>query len=270
MGRIFSERMFLVLTPVLMLHLLISSSSGASANSNENGVCISNSADLESKDQNMCNVFHGKTCCSASVALENLATYGEAAKECLDLFELLECSICHPHVEIQSGTLRICDRVFEACSDAYFSSDANNQVQVPCGASNSIICGKASKWESSGRVFCDAVGFTVTNDDDSVEEPFNGSKSSLEEPVMESFVKTENFAGFRDHQKRVREMIRAQQLSWVIPLLLHMLFNRLDARRLRRGMNGNGIADCLREDLTLFEFLSVAFKPIINKLCNII
>lgn len=130
-------------------------SSGASVNSAENGVCISKggrfqpyeserkppkSADLELKDLNLCRVFHGKTCCSASemitasVAVENLATYGEAAKECLDLFELLECSICHPNDGIQSGPLRICasfcDIVFEACSDAYFSSDdASNQVR---------------------------------------------------------------------------------------------------------------------------------------------
>lgn len=114
--------------------------SGASVNSNENGICISEFADLEFEDLNQCNVFHGKTCCSASqvhsasVALENLATYGEASKECLGLFELLECSICHPNVGIQSRPLGICasfcDRVFEACSDAYFSSDANNQVKT--------------------------------------------------------------------------------------------------------------------------------------------
>lgn len=42
---------------------------------------------------------------SASLAVKNLATYGEATEDCLDLFELLECSICHPKVGIQS---RIC------------------------------------------------------------------------------------------------------------------------------------------------------------------
>lgn len=51
--------------------------SGASVNSNENGICISEFADLEFKDLNS----DGKTCCSASqmhsasVALENLAGY---------------------------------------------------------------------------------------------------------------------------------------------------------------------------------------------------
>lgn len=58
----------------------------------------------------------------------------EKLLECLDLFELLECSVCHPNVGIQWRPLGICaslsDRVFEACSDAYFSSDANNQVKA--------------------------------------------------------------------------------------------------------------------------------------------
>lgn len=78
-------------------------------------------------------------------------------------------------------------------------------------------------------MFCDAVGFTVqtADDDDSVEEPFHGSKSSLE-PVVESQTKTENFAWFRDHQKLVREMTLVQQISWVMPLLVlgTTLFNR--------------------------------------------
>lgn len=130
------------------MNLEPSCSPGEPVNSNKNGVCISKEgpfsssasegklADLEFEDLNVCKVFHEKTCCSASrmlsasKAVETLATYGEAPKDCLDLFELLECSIC------QSGTLPICasfcDRVFEACSDAYFSSDATNQVKTQC------------------------------------------------------------------------------------------------------------------------------------------
>ncbi|CAN7107768.1 unnamed protein product [Brassica rapa subsp. narinosa] len=207
MGRYSTKRMFLqLLTLIMLLPLLISSSSGEPVNSNKNGVCISKEgpfsssasegklADLEFEDLNVCKVFHEKTCCSASrmlsasKAVETLATYGEAPKDCLDLFELLECSIC------QSGTLPICasfcDRVFEACSDAYFSSDATNQVIVPCGASESIICGKATKWETNGTAFCYALGFTVQS---AVEEPCYGSKSSLEPPLVgeeEPLIKT--------------------------------------------------------------------------------
>uniref|UniRef100_M4FHF8 Folate receptor-like domain-containing protein n=1 Tax=Brassica campestris TaxID=3711 RepID=M4FHF8_BRACM len=141
---------------------------------------------------NLCNAFHGNTCCSSSLALQNLATHGEASKDCLYLFELLECSICHPDV---GGPLRICasfcDSVFKACSDAYFStSDSTNQVIVPCGARNgTYICEKASKLETNGTSFCEAVGFSVQAGDDSVEVPCYGSKRVLV-TVVESFKKT--------------------------------------------------------------------------------
>ncbi|KAF8045056.1 hypothetical protein N665_5678s0002 [Sinapis alba] len=191
MGRYLTKRMmFLLLTLIILLPLLISSSSGAPpVNSNKNGVSIAKEgrfpssesegklpklADLEFEDLNLC----------------SLATYGEAVKDCLDLFE-----------GIQSGTLHMCasfcDRVFEACSDAYFSSNATNQVIVPCGASETIICGKASKWESNGTTFCYALGFTVQTAEDSAQEPCHGSKSSLEPPVAvvkEPLIKTEFLA----------------------------------------------------------------------------
>ncbi|KAL1211742.1 Folate-binding protein 1 [Cardamine amara subsp. amara] len=209
MGRYLTTTVFLVLTPILLLHLLISSSSGASFNSNESRVCISKggrfqpyesegkppkSAYREFKDLNLCRVFSGKTCCSASqmqyasLAVKNLANYGEATKDCLGLFELLECSICYSNVGIRQGPPRICasfcDRVFEACSDAYFSSDAIKQVKLPCGANKDTICEKASKWVSNGTAFCNATGFTVQTADDSAEEPCYGSKASFE-PFIE-------------------------------------------------------------------------------------
>ncbi|CAH8386141.1 unnamed protein product [Eruca vesicaria subsp. sativa] len=267
------KMMFLqLLTPIMLLHLFISSSSGEeSVNSSENRVCVSKGgryelegklpkfADLEFKDLNMCNVFHGKTCCSASqmlsvsLALQNLAVHGEASKECLFWFELLECSICHPDVGTQLDSIRICasfcDSVFEACSDAYFTSDDTNQVIVPCGASNGIICVKVSKWGTNGTAFCDALGFTVQTADDS---PCYGSKTSLES-MVKLLTKTENGAWFQDLKKLVSEMTLSQQFSWVatFTVLGTMLFNRWryqqqmqamiqrDARRLiRNNMNG--------------------------------
>ena len=92
-----------------------------------------------SKDLTLCQVFRKRTCCSpaqtnpAFVAVRNLATHGEASQDCLHLFELLECSICNPDVGIQPGPPRICasfcDRVFDACKDAYFASNALTQVK---------------------------------------------------------------------------------------------------------------------------------------------
>ncbi|KAG2245674.1 hypothetical protein Bca52824_085302 [Brassica carinata] len=227
--------MFLqLLTPILLLPLLISSSSGEAVNSSENRVCVSKggrshqayelegklpeSADLEFKDLNMCSMFHEKTCCSASLALQNLATHGEASKD------------------FQSGPLRVCasfcDTVFEACSDAYFStSDSTNQVIVPCVASNDTICEKASKLETNGTAFCEAVGFTVVKPaGDSVEEPCYGSKSILVTvvPVVESLMKT-----VRLQDRNYELLILDLQTCLKIAVLLFYQLVR-DARRLRR------------------------------------
>ncbi|KAG2245673.1 hypothetical protein Bca52824_085301 [Brassica carinata] len=254
--------MFLqLLTPILLLPLLISSSSGEAVNSSENRVCVSKggrshqayelegklpeSADLEFKDLNMCSMFHEKTCCSASLALQNLATHGEASKDCLFWFELLECSICHPDVGVQSGPLRVCasfcDTVFEACSDAYFStSDSTNQVIVPCVASNDTICEKASKLETNGTAFCEAVGFTVVKPaGDSVEEPCYGSKSILVTvvPVVESLMKTVRLQD-RNYELLILDLQTCLKIAVFVleSTMIYRLFYQLvrDARRLRR------------------------------------
>jgi hypothetical protein len=166
MGRCLTKKVFLIQSPILFLHLLISLSSGA-VKPDLKGVCVSKGGrfppyELEgkppksvgrgSKDLTLCRVFRKKTCCSsvqtnpAFVAVRNLATYGEASQECLELFELLECSICNPNVGIQPGPPRICasfcDRVFEACKDAYFASNALKRVRKNLGVWRILI----NKW----------------------------------------------------------------------------------------------------------------------------
>lgn len=93
------------------------------------------------KDLTLCRVFRRNTCCDvaqthpALLSVRRLASTGEASQECLDLWELLECSICDPRVGVQPGPPLICgsfcDRVYSACSNAYFSMDAKKQV---CGS----------------------------------------------------------------------------------------------------------------------------------------
>lgn len=90
------------------------------------------------KDLTLCRMFRRKTCCDvaqthpALITVRRLALTGEATEECVQLWELLECSICDPRVGIQPGPPLICasfcNRVFEACSSAYFSMDAVTQV----------------------------------------------------------------------------------------------------------------------------------------------
>lgn len=68
----------------------------------------------------------------ALLSIRSLALTGEASQECLQLWELLECSICDPYVGVQPGPPLICasfcNRVYEACANAYFSMDAKTQV----------------------------------------------------------------------------------------------------------------------------------------------
>ncbi|KFK26510.1 hypothetical protein AALP_AA8G258400 [Arabis alpina] len=273
-------------SPILFLHLLISFSSGA-LKPDLKGVCISKGGrfppyELQgkppkpvgrgSKDLTLCRVFRKRTCCSslqtnpAFVAVRNLATYGEASQDCLHLFELLECSICNPNVGIQPGPPRICssfcDKVFEACKDAYFASNALKRVIGPCGVNDDIICVKASNWETNGTAFCEAAGFSVQPNDDSRDEPCYGSKASLES-VVESWsrksrkktpLKTETLSFFKDLVQWIREVTMIEKISLGVSFLVAGLFlirqwsNRYQKQRLaaiqkssrRLGGNVNG------------------------------
>uniref|UniRef100_A0A6N2KDT7 Folate receptor-like domain-containing protein n=1 Tax=Salix viminalis TaxID=40686 RepID=A0A6N2KDT7_SALVM len=90
------------------------------------------------RDLTLCRLFHKKTCCDvaqtypASLSVRRLASTGEASQECLQLWELLECSICDPQIGVQPGPPLICasfcDRVYQACASAYFSMDANKRL----------------------------------------------------------------------------------------------------------------------------------------------
>jgi len=92
------------------------------------------------KDLTLCRVFRKKTCCDvaqtypALLSVRRLASTGEASQECLQLWELLECSICDPQIGVQPGPPLICasfcDRVYQACANAYFSMDANKRVRA--------------------------------------------------------------------------------------------------------------------------------------------
>ncbi|KAF8105467.1 hypothetical protein N665_0157s0053 [Sinapis alba] len=257
MGRCLTKRVFLIQSPILFLHLLLSFSSGAVKRDSSKGVCVSKggrfapyesegkppkSVGRGSKDLTLCGMFSKRTCCSpaqtnpAFVAVRNLATFGEASQDCLHLFELLECSICNPNVGIQPGPPRICasfcDKVFEACKDAYFASNALTQMIGPCGG-NDIICVKTSNWESNGTSFCEAAGFSVQPNDDSRKEPCYGSKASLESVVesrprvskkKKTPSKTETLSCFKDLLQWVRVMTTIQKISLGVAFLVAGMF----------------------------------------------
>ncbi|XP_010550996.1 PREDICTED: uncharacterized protein LOC104821728 isoform X2 [Tarenaya hassleriana] len=251
MERVLMDNGFLILSLILSLHPLISFSF-----EKPNGVCISKGGRFPpyesegkvpkavgrgSKGLNLCRVYRRRTCCSAAqahpafLAIRNLASYGEASQDCLHLYELLECSICDPTVGIQPGPPRICasfcDRVFQACSEAYFGGNTINRVISPCGVNDDIICSKASKWETNGTAFCEAAGFavqTVDDDGDSKEETCYGSKTSLDSVVeswrkgsrAESSQKTEPFSPFGRLLRWFEDMSPVGKITCVVILLV--------------------------------------------------
>ncbi|XP_022946915.1 uncharacterized protein LOC111450855 [Cucurbita moschata] len=225
---------------LLNFNLLLPFSSGES-----NDVCISQGGrfppfSLEGKppkkvskaqDLTLCRVFRKRTCCgvaqthAALLSVRRLASTGEGNQECLQLWELLECSICDPQVGVRPGPPLICasfcNRVFKACSDAYFSVDAKMQVLAPCGV-NDFVCGRASEWVSNGTELCSAAGFSVKISDE--EASCYGSKARLDSianswktsPSVVSSQRTGYLGFWEAFQQWVKEMSFHERVSWLI------------------------------------------------------
>ncbi|KAK7277964.1 hypothetical protein RJT34_22985 [Clitoria ternatea] len=188
------------------------------------------------KDLTLCRVFRKKTCCDvththpALLSVRKLASTGEASQECLHLWELLECSICDPSVGTRPGPplicASLCDRIYEACSKAYFSMDLKTQILAPCGV-NDYVCGRAAEWVSNGTDLCLAAGFQVKPSDifDIASEGTScyGDKASLSS-VSESWKasqfdltqKSDSLRMIADFQQWVRDMPFGERVSWAI------------------------------------------------------
>ncbi|KAK3029992.1 hypothetical protein RJ639_038091, partial [Escallonia herrerae] len=182
-------------------------------------------------DLTLCRVFRKKTCCDvaqthpALVSIRKLALTGEASEECVQLWELLECSICDPNVGIQPGLPLVCssfcERVYQACSNAYFSMDAKIQVLAPCGM-NDFVCGRVSEWVPNGTELCHAAGFAVKQTGDK-EISCYGGKASLDS-IADSWGKSqsrvprkaENSGILEDFEQWMREMPFREKVSWAV------------------------------------------------------
>ncbi|XP_058226172.1 folate-binding protein 1 isoform X2 [Rhododendron vialii] len=184
------------------------------------------------KDLTLCRVFSKKTCCDvtqthpALLSIRRLALTGEASQECLQLWELLECSICDPGVGVQLGPPVICDtlcdRVYKACSNAYYSMDAKTQVLAPCGVGD-FVCGRASEWTSNGTELCWAAGFSVKPSNDIEETSCYGGKASLDS-IADSWrasksgepQNAESSGVWKDFQQWAREMPFSERVCWAV------------------------------------------------------
>ncbi|KAK9735476.1 hypothetical protein RND81_04G207900 [Saponaria officinalis] len=209
-----------------------------------NGVCVSpggrfppfsseGKSPRKVRDLTLCRVFQRKTCCdvththSALLSIRKLASTGEANEECLHLWELLDCSICDPNVGVKPGPPLICpsfcNRLYEACSDAYFSMDSIRQVLAPCGVGD-FVCGRASEWVSNGTELCRAAGFAVQPTGSSgLETSCYGGKVSLD-TIAEPWKTSQNRAPEKDSQSGLlddfqqwlRDMPFTEQVSWAV------------------------------------------------------
>uniref|UniRef100_A0A7N0U6Z2 Folate receptor-like domain-containing protein n=1 Tax=Kalanchoe fedtschenkoi TaxID=63787 RepID=A0A7N0U6Z2_KALFE len=187
------------------------------------------------KDLTLCRVFRKKTCCDvaqthpALLSIRQLATTGEASPECLHLWELLECSICDPQVGVKPGPpvlcASLCNKLFEACSTAYFSMDGIRQILAPCGVGD-FVCGQAPEWVSNGTELCRAAGFAVQQSDDatSIKEPTcYGGKASIDS-VADSWKssqskmtkETGNFGVSEEFLQWVAERPFLERVSWAV------------------------------------------------------
>lgn len=227
---------------LLVLNLLLPFSSGKSG-----GLCVSQGGRFPpfssegkppkrvskgSKDLTLCRVFRRKTCCDAAqtypalLTIRKLGSTGEASQECLQLWELLECSICDPHVGVQPGPPLVCasfcDRVFKACTDAYFSMDTMTQVLAPCGV-NDFVCGRASQWVHNGTELCHTAGFAVKDDAHGEETSCYGSKASLD-LIADSWKASQSavpqkgggFGLLYDFQQWAAQMPFNERVSWAV------------------------------------------------------
>ncbi|GLJ10760.1 hypothetical protein SUGI_0134430 [Cryptomeria japonica] len=187
-------------------------------------------------DLTACRIYRKRTCCSSTqthpilISIRKLASIGEASEECLALWELLQCSICDPHVGVRPGPPVICESfcnsVFQACSNAFFSVDPNTQVLVPCG-SRDTLCGKGLEWTSNSSEFCQLVGFSVLEHVDSftgLENPFcfdgrtsietvnvwqKSSQSDFSEEVWDSTL-------LQQFYQWVMQLDTSERISWAV------------------------------------------------------
>ncbi|KAF9620753.1 hypothetical protein IFM89_014357 [Coptis chinensis] len=187
------------------------------------------------KDLTLCRLFRKKTCCDVTqthqvlLSIRRLASVGEANQECLQLWELLECSICDPVVGVRPGPPLVCssfcDKIFSSCSNAYFSMDAKTQVLSPCGVSD-FVCGRASEWVSNGTELCSHAGFSVKSSEFShpgMEEPScYGGKASLDS-IADSWKSSQsrvtqetNLGLFEDFEQWVKEMPFSETVLWAV------------------------------------------------------
>ncbi|CAA6654311.1 unnamed protein product [Spirodela intermedia] len=185
------------------------------------------------RDLTLCRVFRENTCCDvaqtrpAFASMRRLASAGEASQECLDLWEVLECSICHPLVGTKPGPPIMC---------ASFATQFS--VLSPCGL-NDVMCGRASEWVSNGTELCQLAGFSVQSasfSNHDAEEPFcYGNKASLEAvdglwkgSGRRSPQKPTSLGMRQDFLRWVRRMTINERLSWAVGLIsgLFLLMRR--------------------------------------------
>ena len=103
---------------------------------------------------------------------------------CLKQLKSAICSHCDP--DTGSGVYdgfcgSYCDKLFEACKDELYDTYADKSERVPICKHDALICSKFSDHVSSGREFCELLGYEVSKLDEPTmakdHDCFNGRSS---------------------------------------------------------------------------------------------
>ncbi|QDZ20254.1 folate receptor domain-containing protein [Chloropicon primus] len=140
------------------------------------------------KDLTYCSRWREDTCCDAEQTnrartLYSTMDYRTTSKGCREVWQLLQCSVCSPHVGVVNATggreskggksieeedfhhrvpltREFCDRVYSECETSQFAGDEDYAIRG-CSPDKDVVCSKLKHWNVSPREFCEMAGFRV-------------------------------------------------------------------------------------------------------------
>jgi hypothetical protein len=98
--------------------------------------------------------------------------YRTTTKECREVWQLLQCSVCNPEMGVVNGSslevedgrvpvcLGFCTKVYDQCLTSFFAGDEKFAIRG-CHPTKDTICSALGDWDLDARGFCNLAGFRV-------------------------------------------------------------------------------------------------------------